>query len=229
MSPASPMALSTESRPRGGDLDDGFAHQEPRHVEVVDHHVQEQSAGPFDVGQRRRGGVAGGDLHELDGPDAAGVDLVPQAPERRVVPAVEADHQWDPAPRGRGHGSLGPGQVQVDGLLAEDGLARLGRLLDQLGVQVGGCGDEDALDGGIPQQLLDGGGTSAGGLSHRRAGSLIGVGHGHQPRPRHVRDGAGMGPSDAAGSQQPQSDGVVGHLESRWKIQSWSGWFLNRH
>ena len=193
--------LVDDRRPGGGDLDDGFAHQEPRHVEVVDHHVPEQAAGPPDVLQRRRCRIARRDLHQLDGADAAGVDLVAQAPERRVEPAVEPDHQRHPATGGGGHGPLPAGQVQVDGFLAEDRLARLRCLLDQVGVQVGGCGDEDAFDGGVGQDLPGRGGAGAGRLNHRRDRGLVRIGHRHQPRALGLRNGARVEPPDASGSQ----------------------------
>ena len=195
----------------------------------MDHHVLEQTSGPFDVGCRRWRGIPRGDLHQLHRSDAAAVDVVAEAPERRVEATVETDHQRHPATGRRGHGAPRPGEIQVDGFLAEDRLARLGRLSDQFGVKVGGGGDEHTLDGHIAQHLVDGHGAGAGHLRHRCCSGLVGIGYRRQPRPLAVGDGARVSPSDPAGPQQPQPDGVVRHLESRWKIQSWSGWFLNRH
>ena len=132
----------------------GSAHEEPCHVEVVDHHVPEQAAGPFDVRHRRRGRIARGDLHEFDGSDAAAVDLVAQTPERGVEPAIESDHQRNPAPDRRGDAPFRPGQIEIDGFLAEDRFAGRGGLFDLISVQVGGRCDEDAFDGRIAQHLL---------------------------------------------------------------------------
>ena len=110
--------LVDEGRPGGADLDDGVADEEPGHVEVVDHHVPEQAAGALDVRHGRRRGIARGYLHEFDGSDAAAVDLVPQAPERRVEAAIEADHEGNPASGCRGDGAP-RGQIDGRGFFAK--------------------------------------------------------------------------------------------------------------
>jgi hypothetical protein len=60
-----------------------LAHQEARHVEIVDHHVPEQPARPLDIGDRRRRGIAGGDGHKLHRADIARRDAGAQRGEIR--------------------------------------------------------------------------------------------------------------------------------------------------
>ena len=67
--------------------------QEPRHVEIVDHHVAKQAAGRGDVADGRRAGIARQDRHEFDLAHFAVGQAAAQAREIRIEAAVEADHQ----------------------------------------------------------------------------------------------------------------------------------------
>ena len=67
-----------ERRAEGGDGDRLLAEHEARHVEIVDHHVAEQAAGARDIGDRRRRGIARGDLHQFDRADRALADAAAQ-------------------------------------------------------------------------------------------------------------------------------------------------------
>ena len=55
------MALSTSDGTQRVHHHELLAHEEARHVEVVDHHVAEEAAGALHVGGGRRGGIAADD------------------------------------------------------------------------------------------------------------------------------------------------------------------------
>lgn len=52
------------------------SHQETGHVEVVASHVHEDATAVLEVGHRRRGRVAAGDVDGAHVTDGAGVDLI---------------------------------------------------------------------------------------------------------------------------------------------------------
>ena len=112
-----------------------------------------------------------------------------------------------------------PREVEVDGLLAEDRLAGARRRLDQLGMGVGGAGDDDRIHRRISKRRL--------GVDHLRPvgrGQILGrlavdVDDIAQPGAGIDGDVAGVDPADAPGPEladfdHPTLDGdclLVGH------------------
>ena len=183
-----------------------LAQQEPGHVEVMDRHVPENPARPFDIVDRRRAGVAAGDRHHLDGSNAALVDLAPDGGEMRVEAAVEADHQHPLLRADDLQALLDARQRQVDGLLAEHRLPGLHELLDQVGMSVGRRADHHRVDvlrcrDGINRPHLA---TILVGNRLRRRSHR--VRHCHQLGRRVPRHRLGMNLPDASCAQKPESD-----------------------
>ena len=195
--------------PAGGvDLLDLVADQEPRHVEIVDGHVEEHAAGDFDVGERGRRGIAADDV---------------QQPRRADLAAL-------PPPRGRGRNSESKRRLKPiwsltpalpDGFKARSRFwpgcgrwafrrrcaCRPGRPDDQVGVRVGRGADQHRLDRGVGQDLLDGAGDSgdaaAGG--HRCGGLAVQIGDRHGIGLRDT-EGQGLGVHLADASRADDSD-----------------------
>ena len=119
---------------RGEHLDRLLLQQEPRHIEVMDHHVAEQPAGRRDVGRWRRAGVAADDGEQFEVADFAAVEPPLEAGEMRIETPVEPHHerrarrfhdcQAGPHPLGR----------KVHRLFAEHRPPRPGRPLDVVGM-----------------------------------------------------------------------------------------------
>src|SRR5208282_1326052 len=127
-------------------LDDFAARLETRHVEIVDHHVQEDSARYGHVGRRGGSGVAGGDLDELRRPDGARLHEIADLAEIVVETAVESDLKQDARLLDGVEGGMDLRDGQVDGLLAEDVLAGLGRLHYQIRMGIGRRANQDRLN-----------------------------------------------------------------------------------
>ncbi len=102
----------------------------------------------------------------------------------RLVPgvetAIEADHEGDAGARHRLEGLVHQREVKAHRLLAEDRLARLGRLDDQGDMGVGARADGDGVDVLGGEEFLDRRHARAGGLRHCVGRLGHDVGHGHQ-------------------------------------------------
>ena len=77
------------------DLHDLAPGHEARHVEVVDRHVEEDSAGDAGVVERRRLRVAARDPQDVYVTDRSGGDSVANGAVRGVEATVEPDHEQD--------------------------------------------------------------------------------------------------------------------------------------
>ncbi len=130
----------------GENLDHLTAGDEPGHVEVVDRHVEEQPAGAFDVGDRRRGRVAARDPHHVQPPELPGRDCVAYGPVSRVEAPVEPDMEHHPGGLHGGEGDVDLGEVERDRLFAEDRHPGARRRRDQFDVGVGARADGDGID-----------------------------------------------------------------------------------
>ena len=135
-------------------LDDLAAGDVAGHVEVVHGHVEEDPAGHLDVADRRRGGVAAGDPHEVDRADHATGDGVAHRAVGRIEPAVEPDLQPGAGGGDGGEGPVDLGQVEGDRLLAEDRLAGAGGGDEQVDMGVGARADRDRVELGRAEQFL---------------------------------------------------------------------------
>ena len=180
-----------QHRARRIDLGDLAAHQVAGHVEVVDRHVQKEAARDFNVFERRRGRVAAGDAQQVRRAHLARRHHRAHAAEVGVEAAVEPDLKLDPGLLHGGQGRVNPAQVEVNRLFAEDVLPGGGGLLGDLGVGVGGRGDDDGVNRRVVEQraiVRDGDGRAElGGLSDSRSllrGGEVDVGHGDQGRAR---------------------------------------------
>ena len=99
-----------------------------------------------------------------------------------------------------------PREAEVDRLFAEDSLARLHELFDQVGMGVCGRADHDRVDVGRHCNLVDRADRAAVlvGDGLRRGGK--GVGHGNESCLRVARYGLGMHLADASCAQKAKSD-----------------------
>jgi hypothetical protein len=130
----------------GEDLDRLLVEQPSRHVEIVDHHVAEQAARDAHIGERRRARVAARDAEQLDPADPSVAQLAFEPRKVGIEAPVEAYHQRHAAFGDDRKTRLGAAPVEVERLLAKDGLAGAGRRLDEVGMGVGRAGDDDGLD-----------------------------------------------------------------------------------
>ena len=96
-----------------------------------------------------------------------------------------------------------PVEGEGDRLLTENGLGRLSRPLDLIGVQVCGRRDHHALDGRIVQHLIGRGDACAGQPGDGRGGGFVGVGDGNQSRILDPRERASVNAADPAGAEEP--------------------------
>ena len=136
------------------DLRDLAAGDEAGHVEVVDRHVEEDPAGDEHVRERRWLGVAARDPHQVRLADGAGGHGSAHRRVRRVEAAVEADLERHAGVLDGAERAIHLVEVERHRLLAEDGLARLGRGEQQRRVGVGARADRDGVDVGRGEQLL---------------------------------------------------------------------------
>mmetsp|Transcript_38065 Transcript_38065/g.127390 ORF Transcript_38065/g.127390 Transcript_38065/m.127390 type:complete len:385 (+) Transcript_38065:183-1337(+) len=118
------------------DLERVLAHQEARHVEVVDRHVLEDAAAALHVLLRRRGRVARREPN-LDGrADLAVHDGALDAHEVGVEAALQRDHQLNALLAREEHALDGLVQLGGNRLLAKDVLAGVRRRRDLLRVEL---------------------------------------------------------------------------------------------
>ena len=191
----------------GRDLDRLLAQEEAGEVEIVDGHVAQQAARDLHVGDGRDLGVAAGDDHLAQVADLAGADRLLDGVEGGVEAAVEADldrhaQAADLAPAG-----IDLGDVEVDRLLAQDGLAGLGRGRDQLDMGVGRGRDQHGIDAAVAQRLAHRAGDPAAmRLGHRHRRRALDVERPGQLGLGVRRQIVGMHPADAAAAQNREPD-----------------------
>jgi hypothetical protein len=110
----------------------------------VDRHVDEDAPQPFDeLGLVRGRAVAVGDAKQLDGADAARVDVPLGGEEVRVEATLEAHLEANSGRPSRAHRTLRARRLQRKRLLAEDMQSRRRGRFDQPGVARRGNGDDD--------------------------------------------------------------------------------------
>ena len=112
----------------------------------MDHHVAEQAARDAHIGERRRARIAARDAEQLDPADTSVAQLVFEARKVGIEAPVEAYHQRHAAFGDDRKGCFGAPPVEVERLLAEHGLTGARRRLYEVGMGVGGAGDDDGLD-----------------------------------------------------------------------------------
>ena len=180
-------------------LDDLALRDEARHVEVVDGHVEEDPARRAHVLDRRRRGIARGDADDLHLADLALGHGARHRGVRGVEAPVEADLERHAGGLDGGERAVHLGQVERDGLLAEDRLARLGGRDDQVRVRVGGRADGDGVHVRRGQQLLDAGRGHAEPPAHHARAVGVRVGDARDLRARHLpREQVGVHGADPA-------------------------------
>ena len=125
------------------------------------------------------GGGAGSRLEirtSCGSPTSPASDGVAHGLVGRVEAAVEADLERHAGRLDRRQRAVDLGEVERDGLLAEDRLAGARRGADQLGVRVRARADRDRVDVGAREQLVDADGRHAELRGDRRRGLLVQVG-----------------------------------------------------
>src|ERR1700722_12456113 len=88
-----PDRLVDKRRSHRADRHRLLAKDKARKIEVMDHHVAEQAAGPGDVGDRGRPGIARSDRDDFERADRALGDAFAERGEIWIEAAIEADHQ----------------------------------------------------------------------------------------------------------------------------------------
>jgi hypothetical protein len=180
-----------------------LAEQQPRHVEVVDHHVAEQPARAFDEARMRRRRIARQDRHQLDIADFASRNAATQRAEAWIETAVEPDHK--PASHAAHHVKAGAnaGGIEINGLFAEHRLAGAHSALDQVRMGVGRGADDNRVDVAIRDDGIDradrGPARSRKALRCRR----VRIGDRRQPSARVRRDIAAMNAADRPAPSNP--------------------------
>ena len=190
----------------GEDLDRLLSEQPARHVEIVDHHVAEQAARDSHIGDRRRARVAAGDAEQLDPADPTVPQLALQPGEVRIEPAIEPDHQRHTALGDDRKTCLGAPPVEVERLLAENGLAGTRRRFDQIGVGIRRASDDDGVD----RRIGKGRGlrTHYRGVTARQAfrGGAIDIGDRGKARSWMARDILRVDAADTASAELAEAD-----------------------
>ena len=121
------------------------SHQVTRHVEIVDGHVQEDTAGRPQVLFGRRTGIAAGDAQDVRLSHQTAGDGLADLQKVGIKAAVETHHHAYAAP---GHfliDGLHLFDREIDRLLAKDLFSAGGRVHDHLEVLVGGAADYDCI------------------------------------------------------------------------------------
>ena len=202
-SPISPARDIEQHAAHGRDLHGLFAEQEAGHVEVVDHHVPEQSPGTLKKSQGRREWIPAADYGLLQAADLA----VAGSPVQRAVAGVEAPVESD-LKRHTGlsencPAGVRPLHVQVDRFFAEHRLPRPRRAFDQIAVGTRGGGDTNGIEGGITEQGIDGIDGNGPGLScGGGGGNSIDIVDPHEFHTVVCREDSCAHPADPADSEQ---------------------------
>ena len=121
-------------------------HEIAGHVEVVDGHIKEDTTGDLEVLQRRGRRVTADNMQQLGFTDHTILHELLCPPKVTVETPVEAHHQPDTCVRHCLQRGVNTVKIQVDGLLAEDILARLCSGLDQICMGIGTRAHHHRLD-----------------------------------------------------------------------------------
>ena len=138
----------------------------------------------------------------LDLADLAIREAPAQAREVRIEAAVEADHQRRAGLLDRAEAGLDAGAREIDRLLAEHRLAGARAALDQIGMGRGGRADQNGVDVGALDDVVEGGnlGARCGGKLLR--GGRMRIGDRDEAG---IRMGGGVAPVNAADAACPQN------------------------
>ncbi len=197
-----------QHRSPGEDLDYRRTDHEARHVEVMDRHVDEDAAAVVDVPGRRERRVPARDARQLHLPDLAGLDGRAHRPMSGVEPPVEADHERHSGPVDSVQRAIHLRDVEADGLLAEDRLARLCRPDDEVDMRLTRGADGDRIDVRRLDELVNRQGPDLqfGGDLRRRVGER--VSHRHDASPWHLpSQDRGMHSADPTDARDTHPDG----------------------
>ena len=137
-----------------GNFRDIAAGQVADHIEVVDHHVSEDTAGNCYIGHGRACGIAGADFDDIGLAQLAGSDYVTDCLVASVEAADETDLELDACLGDLCQSLVDLGNFCVDGLLAEDVLACLCGTDHELSVCVGGGADKDCIHVSCGKDIL---------------------------------------------------------------------------
>ncbi len=135
------------------DLDNRFLNQVAGHVEIVNRHVEEQTARDLDVVDGRRLGISTRDPEHLRRADLAASNASGERLEVRIETAIEAHLQTY---AGRVDGTQRRAdllEVVIDGLLAEDVFSCRSRIANHACVSVRRRTDDDRVDVGSFQDV----------------------------------------------------------------------------
>jgi hypothetical protein len=183
-----------------------LAKQPARHVEVVDHHVAKQASGYFEIRDGRQSRIAARDCDHLDGADAARAHGVVESAKARVEAPVEADQEIDAGALDLAQAGVDATDIEVDGFLAKDRLARLGGGNHEVGMGIGGAGDHHRVDRLIGECGLAVHGLGAVVCRQRRRRVGVDVDDASQARLRVAGDVGGVDCADAAGAELADVD-----------------------
>ena len=128
-----------------GNFCDIAAGQITDHVEVMDHHVGEDTAGNSYIRHRRASGIAGADLDNIGLAQLAGSDYIADCLVASVKAADETDLKLDTGLLDLTKSLVDLCDRQIDRLLAEDVLAGLSSLDHEICVCVCGRTNEDGV------------------------------------------------------------------------------------
>ena len=103
----------------------------------MDSHVQKDTAGDFDVFNRRRARVAASNAQDVRLTDFASGDSLAYPPETRVKPAIKAHLKLHACLLDDSQGFVNLRQIEGDGFLAKNMFAGFGGFLANLDVRIG--------------------------------------------------------------------------------------------
>ena len=142
----------------GVNLIDLTANEKPRHIKVVDGHVQKEAAGAANVRQRGRRRIPADDMHQVRSSDFAIHNGFANTRVVRIEAAVEAHLQLHAGALDGRQSAIDPGKRLLDRFLAKNMLAGGGRLHHEVFMGVGGGTNQHRLDARIGDHRLGVGG-----------------------------------------------------------------------
>ena len=137
-----------------GNFRDIAAGQVADHIEVVDHHVSEDTAGNCYIGHGRACGIAGADFDDIGLAQLAGSDYIADCLVASVETADKTDLQLDTSLGNLCQSLVDLGNFCVDGLLAEDVFACPCGTNHELSVFIGGGADKDCIHVSCGKDIL---------------------------------------------------------------------------
>ena len=129
----------------GGDFHDVAVCKVAGHVDIMDHHIHEDTAGNSDIGHGRAFRIAGSDLDDVSLAELAGSSCIVNSLVVRIKAADETDLKLDACLLDSGKSLVDLLDVRVDRLLAEDILACVRGLDNEISMRVGGGADEHCI------------------------------------------------------------------------------------